>query len=117
MRSVLEFVLNNFELIATVILMVIGAVLGGRRLAWFQWANEVLFLAFDQAEKRGLLEGIKGSDKLAYYLAIWREAYMKRYGEEPNSKAMQYAVNKAAELAQKEKTIKQTIVSLSDPKS
>lgn len=106
--TVLKLVLEHFDTIATIAMIVAGVIFTGKKLAWWQWANEITFLAFDAAEKKGLLEGIKGADKLAYYLSIWREAYMKKYGTEPTEKALTFAVNKATELAQKEKILRQS---------
>lgn len=111
-----EFLLDNFSLVVTVVLFVAAALLTGKRRAWFEWANETLFLAFDNAEQRGLLEGLKGQEKLTHYLTIWRQAYAERFGKEPDQKAMEYAVNKAAELASKEKTVRQKVESLANPK-
>jgi len=87
---------------------VCGGVFADRKgRAYFEWANEVLFLAFDNAEKKGLLDGWSGADKLRHYLGIWRQAYLERFGKEPGEEEMQFAINKAAELALRKRVLKQ----------
>lgn len=113
----LEWFLDNFAVVATIVLFVAGIVLRERQRAWFEWANETLFLAFDNAEKRGLLEGLPGAEKLEHYLTIWRKAYWERFGEEPSESAMTYAINRAAELSKQEKEIREKVAALANPKS
>jgi len=47
--------MENFALVATIVAFAAAFLLTGKRRAYFEWANEVLFLAFDNAEKKGLL--------------------------------------------------------------
>lgn len=111
----MELILNNWELVVTIIMFAAAILLKGKQRAWFEWANETLDLAFDNAEKKGLLEGIGGADKLQHYLNIWRQAYRERFGTDPTEQAITYAVNRAASLAEKEKTIAK-IGELANPK-
>lgn len=113
----LEWILDNFTVVATIVLFVAGIVLRERQRSWFEWANETLFMAFDNAEKRGLLEGLPGAEKLEHYLNIWRKAYWERFGKEPGESDMAYAINKATELAKREKEIREMVASLASPKS
>lgn len=113
----MEWLMENFVLVATIVAFTASFLLTGKRRAYFDWANETLFLAFDNAEKKGLLDGWSGADKLRHYLGIWRQAYMDRFGKEPGEEAIQFAINKAAELASKEKSIKATVEGLANPKS
>lgn len=113
----LEWILDNFAVVATIVLFVAGIILRERQRAWFEWANETLFLAFDNAEKRGLLEGLSGADKLRHYLNIWRQAYREQFGEEPSESAINYAINRAAELSKQEKEIREKVAALANPKS
>ncbi len=116
----MEWFMENFALVATIIAFAAAFLLTGKRRAYFEWANEILFLAFDNAEKRGLLDGWSAADKLRHYLEIWRQAYIDRFGREPGEEAMQFAINKAAELARKEKGIKELVEGvegLANPKS
>lgn len=112
----MEWILENFAIVATVVIFIAGIVLRERKRAWFEWANETLFLAFDNAEKRGLLEGLPGKEKLTHYLGIWRRGYVERFGKEPDENMMQFAIDKAAELSKKEKSVRQTVEALSNPK-
>lgn len=114
--NVWDLITSNFPLVATIVVFVAAMVLRERNRAWFQWANETLFMAFDNAEKRGLLEGLPGQEKLTHYLGIWRQAYVERFGKEPDENMMQFAIDKAAELSKKEKSVRQTIEALSNPK-
>ena len=113
----MEWFMENFALVATIIAFAAAFLLTGKRRAYFEWANEILFLAFDNAEKRGLLDGWSAADKLRHYLEIWRQAYIDRFGREPGEEEMQFAINKAAELARKEKSIKEVVEGLANPKS
>ena len=113
----MEWFMENFVLVATIVAFVAAFLLTGKRRAYFEWANEILFLAFDNAEKRGLLDGWTGADKLRHYLGIWRQAYIDRFGKEPGEEEMQFAINKAADLARKEKSIKEIVEGLANPKS
>ncbi len=113
----LAWILDNFAVVATIVLFVAGIVLRERKRAWFEWANETLFMAFDNAEKRGILEGLNGADKLQHYLNIWRQAYREQFGKEPSGNAMIYAINKAAELSKQEKEIREKVAALANPKS
>ena len=113
----MEWLMENFALVATIVAFAVAFLLTGKRRAYFEWANEVLFLAFDNAEKKGLLEGWSGADKLRHYLGIWRQIYIERFGKEPGAEEMQFAINKAAELAIKEKSIKATVERFANPKS
>ena len=113
---VLEWIMDNFTVVATIVLFIAGIVLRERKRAWFEWANETLFMAFDNAEKRGILEGLPAADKLEHYLNIWRQAYREQFGREPSEQAMLYAMNKAAELSNKEKTIREKVADLANPK-
>lgn len=114
---VLEWILEHFTVVATIVLFIAGIVLRERQRAWFEWANETLFMAFDNAEKRGILEGLPAADKLEHYLNIWRQVYREQFGREPSEDAMMYAINKAAELSQKEKQIREKVAVLANPKS
>lgn len=113
----MEWLLDNFSVVATIVLFIAGIVLRERRRAWFEWANEVLFMAFDSAEKRGILEGIPDIAKLQHYLDIWRHEYRKQFGKDPSEADMMYAVTRAAELSQREKQIREMVAVLADPKS
>lgn len=113
----MEWILENFALVATIVMFVAGIVLRERKRAWFEWANETLFMAFDSAEKKGILEGLSGADKLRHYLSIWRQAYEERFGKQPSEADMTYAINKATELAKREKEIREMVASLANPKS
>lgn len=113
----MEWILDNFAVVATIVVFVAGIVLRERKRAWFEWANETLFMAFDNAEKKGILEGLSGADKLRHYLNIWRQAYMERFGREPSETDMNYAINRATELAKREKEIRAMVASLANPKS
>lgn len=113
----MEWLMENFTLVATIVAFTAAFLLTGKQREYFEWANEILFLAFDNAEKKGLLDGWSGADKLRHYLGIWRQAYLERFGKEPGEEAMQFAINKAAELAIKEKSIKATVERLANPKS
>lgn len=113
----LEWILDNFAVVATIVLFVAGIVLRERKRAWFEWANETLFLAFDNAEKRGILEGIPDIAKLQHYLNIWRQVYREQFGKEPSESEMTYAINKATELAKREKEIREKVAALASPKS
>jgi len=113
----MEWLMENFVLVATIVAFVAAFLLTEKRRAYFEWANETLFLAFDNAEKRGLLDGWTGADKLRHYLGIWRQAYIDRFGKEPGEDAVEFAINKAAELAIKEKSVKATVEGLANPKS
>lgn len=113
----MEWFMENFVLVVTVVAFAAAFLLTGKRRAYFEWANETLFLAFDNAEKKGLLDGWSGADKLRHYLGIWRQVYIERFGKEPGEEAMQFAINKAAELASKEKSIKTIVEGLANPKS
>lgn len=106
MESVLEFLSNNWEVVVAVVIFVLAVILRGRQLAWFQWFNEVSFLAWDQAEKKGLLDGWRGAEKLRIYLEIWRREYEKKWGDPPTEGTIEQAKVKAAELSQLEKTIR-----------
>lgn len=117
MERLMEWLMENFALVATIVAFAAAFLLTGKRRAYFEWANEILFLAFDNAEKRGILDGWSGADKLRHYLGIWRQAYLERFGKEPGEEEMQFAINKAAELAIKEKRIKATVEELANPKS
>lgn len=111
-----DFLLNNLSTVAVVVLFIAAAFLSGKRRAYFEWANETLFLAFDNAEKRGLIDDIPGSDKLRHYLNIWRNAYRERFGKDPDEKKIAFAIERAADLAQKEKSVRAVVESLSNPK-
>lgn len=112
----MEWILENFTVVATIVLFIAGIVLRERKRAWFEWANETLFMAFDNAEKRGILEGLPGVEKLEHYLNIWRQVYREQFGREPNETDMIYAINKASELARREKEIREKVAVLADPK-
>lgn len=114
--NVWDLITSNFPLVATIVVFVAAMVLRERSRAWFEWANETLFMAFDNAEKRGILEGLPGVDKLEHYLNIWRQAYREQFGREPSENDMIYAVNKATELAKKEKTVREKVAGLANPK-
>jgi hypothetical protein len=111
----LEFLQDNIALVLTLVAFVAALVLRGKRRAWFEWANETAFLAFDNAEKKGLIEGLPGSEKLRHYMNLWRSEYVKRFGEEPDEKTLKFAEKKAAELAVKEKQIRANVEAFSDP--
>lgn len=111
----MEFLQDNIEIVLTLVAFVAALVLHGRRRAWFEWANETAFLAFDNAEKLGLIEGWSGAEKLRHYMNLWRSEYVKRFGEEPDEKALEFAATRAAELAVKEKRIRASVEALSDP--
>jgi hypothetical protein len=108
----MDFITQNWELLVTVLFVVLAFVLTGKRKAWFSWFNEAIFFAFDSAEKKGLLEGIKGADKLRHFLTVYRDQYTKRFGTEPTSNQLAEAAAKANELSIKEKVIR-----LSSPNS
>lgn len=97
---------NNWEMVMLVVLTILAAVLTGNRLDWWKWFNETTFFAWDNAEKKGLLEGIKGADKLHHYLTIYRAQYLKKFGAPPTDGTIEQAVLKAAELSAKEKVIR-----------
>lgn len=105
-----DFILNNFSLISMIVLAIVAIVLGQKRMAFWQWFNETAFIAFALAETHGILEGLKGADKLKHYLEIYKAEYEKKFGKAPGFEDIQQAEAKAAELALKEKEIK-----LSDP--
>lgn len=111
-----EILLNNFPLIATLVALAAAALLVGKNRSKFEWINETLFLAFDNAEKKGLLEGWSGAEKLQHYLSIWRRAYEDKFGTPPTDKIIDIAVKKAEELSQKEKSISQIVDEMSNPK-
>lgn len=104
MDAIWQFVLDNWGLTVTIILMIVGVVFTGKRLAYFKWANEVLFFAWAEAEKQGILEGIKGHEKLEHYLMIWKAKYQEKFGadELPGSE-IDRAVKVAVDLSAKEK--------------
>jgi len=101
---------DNWEVALVILLTILAVVLTGKRLAWWKWFNEIAFYAWDSAEKKGLLEGIKGADKLNHYLAIYRAQYVKKWGAPPTEGTIEQAKMKAAELSAKEK-----IIRISDP--
>lgn len=104
MDAIWQFILDNWGMVAGVILMVVGVVLTGKKLAYFRWANEVLFFAWAEAEKQGILEGIKGVEKLEHYLQIWKAKYQERFGTEGLPAAeIDRAVRIADDLSAKEK--------------
>lgn len=104
MDAIWQFILDNWGMVAGIILMVIGVVLTGKKLAYFRWANEVLFFAWAEAEKQGILEGIKGVDKLEHYLMIWKAKYQEKFGtDEVPTTEMGRAVKIAVDLSAKEK--------------
>ena len=61
----MDFLSNNWALMVTALFVILGLVLGGRRLLWFKWLNEVAFFAWHNAEEKGLLEGWDGSEKFS----------------------------------------------------
>jgi len=101
---------DNWETVLLIVFTVLAISITGRRLAWWKWFNETVFYAWDSAEKKGLLEGIKGVDKLNHYLEVYRKQYEKKWGAPPAEGTIEQAVLKAAELSAKEK-----ILRLSDP--
>lgn len=113
----MDWILDNFTVIATIVLFVAGIILRERKRAWFEWANETLFLAFDNAEKKGILEGLAGVDKLRHYLNIWRQVYREQFGTDPSEADIIYAINKAAEWSNREKEIREMVDALANPKS
>jgi hypothetical protein len=103
---VLNFLADNWEVLITVVIFILAAVLTGKRLSWFKWFNELTFFAWDQAEKQGLLEGWKGAEKLRIYLEVWRREYQKKWGSAPSESVIEMATIRAAELSEKEKEIR-----------
>lgn len=99
----MEFLFNNWELVATVTLLVVGVFFAGKRMAYFKWANETLFFAWDQAEKLGIAQDLPAYAKIDHYLSIWRRKYVEKFGKEPGPKEMAQAHVVAAELSVKEK--------------
>lgn len=110
MEFVKALMLDHWESMLAIIIFALALVLTGRRLVWFRWFNEIAFFAWDNAEKKGLLEGLKGAEKLQHYLGIYRAQYEKKWGTEPTNSAIARAEVKAAELSAKEKVIR-----MSDP--
>ncbi len=106
----LGFLQDNFGLVLTGVFALLAVILTQQRLTWWQWFHEVAFFAWDAAEKRGLLEGIKGEDKLRHYLEVYRTQYGKKWGEQPTERHLAKAAERAAELSAKEKVIR-----LADP--
>ena len=111
MDLLLSFVQSQTGIVVTVVFLLLGVVLSGQRLLWFKWFNEVTQFAFLRAEEKGLLDGIKGIEKLRYYMEIWEHEYRKKYMTEPPEEALKKAVNKATELSVKEK-----VIAYADPK-
>jgi hypothetical protein len=107
---VLGFLRDNLSLVLTGVFALLAVILTQQRLTWWQWFHEVAFFAWDAAEKRGLLEGIKGEDKLRHYLEVYRTQYGKKWGEQPTERHLAKAAERAAELSAKEKVIR-----LADP--
>ena len=101
-----EFLFDNWQMVLAAILTVLALVLGGKKLSWWQWANETFFFAWDAAEKKGLTEGWGGAAKLRYYLEIYRIEYEKMWGSAPTEGSIEKAVLKAAQLSLKEKSIR-----------
>lgn len=110
METVWNLILGNWQQAVLLLFFVLAMVLVGRRLLWWQWFNEVAFFAWDSAEKKGLLEGLKGMDKLRHYIEVYRSQYIQKWGTPPTEGTLERAVLKAAELSAKEKVIR-----LSDP--
>lgn len=96
----------NWELVLAAVFAVLTVVLTQKRKVWWEWFHEVAFFAWDSAEKRGLLEGIKGEEKLRHYLEVYRAQYAKRWGKPPAESDLVVAAEKAAELSAKEKVIR-----------
>jgi hypothetical protein len=104
--TVKEFLLGNWQMVLVAVLTVLALVLSGKKLSWWQWANEIAFFAWAKAEEKGLTDGWKGADKLRYYLEIYRIEYEKKWGTAPTNGSIERATIKAAELSAKEKTIR-----------
>lgn len=112
MELIQSLLVDNWELVLTVVLFILAAILNDKRLAWWKWFNETAFLAWDNAEKKGLLEGLKGKEKLDHYIAVYRAEYIKKFGAPPTEGTIEQATLKAEELSTKEKVIR-----LSNPTS
>lgn len=104
--AVKGFLLDNWQMVLVAILTLLALVLSGKKLSWWQWANEIFFFAWAKAEEKGLTEGWKGADKLRYYLEIYRIEYEKKWGKAPTEGSLEQATIKAAELSFKEKSIR-----------
>ena len=115
--ELLERILDNFELVATLVAFAAALFLSGKNRSYWRWVNETLFLAWDSAEKYGILEDWKGAEKLEHYLRIWREEYEKRFGEPPNEKMIQHAIKTATNLSEREKAIRTMVNEWANPKS
>ena len=108
--AILNFVLDNLGFVSMIVLAILAIVFGERKLSLWRWFNETAFIAFALAETHGVLEGLKGADKLKHYLEIYKAEYEKKFGKAPGLEDIQRAEARAAELALKEKEIR-----LSDP--
>lgn len=99
----MEWLLTNWELVVTVLFIVLAVILTGKRLNYWRWANEVAWFAWVEAEKQGLAQGLKGYEKLKIYMETWRQKYLEKWGDQPSVKELGAAEAKAAELSVKEK--------------
>lgn len=101
-----QWILDHWELVVGGLFAILALILGGKRLAAWRWANDVIWYAWTQAEKEGLTAGLRGADKLRHYLQEWRRLYVARWGSEPSQGQVAAAAAKAAELSARDKEIR-----------
>ena len=106
MQTVLRLLLDNLGIVLSGLLALLAYWLGQKKSDkeenWWTWFNEVAFFAFDNAEKKGILEGLPGEEKLKHYLEIYRAEYLRKWGTEPSEMQIAMATARAAELSAKE---------------
>lgn len=110
METLIGFLQDNIGIVLGGLFSLTALFLVGDRLAKWKFANEIIFFAWDSAEKHGLLTGARGNEKLAHFIEAYRSAYGKKWGKQPSDPELERAKEMAGELSVKEKVYR-----LSDP--
>lgn len=116
MEVLWTWVLDNFEIVLAAVFTVIGVFLVKDRLAIWKLANNTFFFAWSEAERLGVLENLKGVEKLRPYIEIWKAQYEAKWGEAPTQKQIDYAIKMAEKISLEHKSVQQVVKSMSDPR-
>ena len=100
-----DFVLSNFGLLVGMVFLLLSLIFTGKKIRFVQWLAETSFFAWNKAEQKGILEGLKGFDKLDYYIKLAEIEYWKKFKKDMPEIVTEKFVDKATELSIKEKVI------------
>lgn len=102
----IDFIVNNLEVILSIVFFVLGFVFGDKFKKTTGYIVDVGIYAWNRAEQEGILRGWMGWEKLAYFMNIVQKVVQNDKGRELTKKEEQKLINLAEELSIKDKVIK-----------